>query len=80
MNAVPGGNIWVFYLAARAAIDDGDLLVEADGPVLDEFFGHRVTDEDRRQQSDAAGRHEGRARRGAQVQRRDKVLFRGSMC
>lgn len=80
MNAVPGGNIWVFYLAARAATDDGDSADKADGPVPGGIFEPDANDEDRCQQSDAPGRQEGRTRRGARSPTRDKIVSRGSIC
>ena len=80
MNAAPRGNIWVFYLAARAAINDRDrdLPDQADGPVPDAFFEPDANDEDRCQQNDATGRHEGRTRRHVQSRTRDQIVSRGS--
>lgn len=80
MNAAPRGNIWVFYLAARAVIDDCDSSDKADSLVPDDLFAPDANDEDRRQQSDSTGRHEGRTRRGARNRTRDKVVSRGSIC
>jgi hypothetical protein len=80
MNVAPRGNIWVFYLAARAAIDGCDSPEKADGLVPDDLFEPDANDEDRCQQSDATGRHEGRTRRGARNRTRDKVVSRGSIC
>ena len=77
MNAAPRGNIWVLYLAARDATDDGDSPGKADGPVPGDFFEPDANDEDRCQQSDATGRHEGRTQRGAP---RDKVVSKRSIC
>lgn len=80
MNAAQRGNIWVFYLAARAATEDGDSPDKADGPVPHDFFQPDAHDEDRCQQSDATGRHEGRTRRGARSRTRDHVVSRGFVC
>jgi len=80
MNAALRGNIWVLYLAARDATDDGDSPDKADGLFPNDVFEPDANDEDRCQQSDAPGRREGRTGRGARIRTRDKVVSRGSIC